>query len=298
MPSYAQLVRDLAPPALWRFGKRKLPGLVRALGGHYTHIKFSGDYGSYAEARAASEGYDAPAILAKTREALLKVKKGQNRWERDGMVSDSDEMPWPLLACLLRIAVAEGSDELRVLDFGGSLGSTYFWCRRFLSPELRLRWHIVEQPDHVTIGRADFQSDELRFDYTVEDVLKQTRPDVILVSGVIHYLEDPEQFLERLKTWAIPYFLLDRTPLWNHARHRLTVQEVPEEIYRASYPAWFLSRERILSLIETDYRLKCNIPDAEQWELDGEVIDNSLLFFEHRTLPDPRERSSRHFSLS
>lgn len=280
--SYAQLVRRLTPPAVWDFGKRRMPGLVRALGGHYTHIRFSGDYRSFAEARQASQGYDAPAILEKTREALAKVKKGLHRWERDAMVSDTDEMPWTLLACLGQIAAAKRTGALHVLDFGGSLGSTYFWCRPFLSPEIRLRWDIVEQPEHVAVGRREFQDDALRFAYRVEEVLAEHRPDVILLSGVLHYLEEPEAFLEQLKRWDIPNFLLDRTPLWNHARHRLTVQTVPEEIYLASYPAWFLSRERILSLIETDYDVRWSAADSETWEIDEEPVQNTLYFFRRR----------------
>lgn len=282
MASYAQLVRGLTPPLVWEFGKRKLPGLVRALGGHYTHIRFGGDYASYAEARAASQGYDAPAILAKTREALLKVKRGESKWERDAMVSDSDEMPWPLLACLTRIVATKGVQELNVVDFGGSLGSTYYWCRPFLTPEIRLRWHIIEQPEHVKVGRTDFADDELQFHDTVEQVLAVEKPDVLLLSGVLHYLPDPEGLLRQVNRWGLPYFILDRTPLWNHARHRLTVQEIPEEIYRASYPAWFLSRERILSLIEEAYQLRWRIPDSEQWELDNEVVPNQLCFFQRR----------------
>lgn len=282
MASYAQLVRSLTPPLVWNFGKRNLPGLVRALGGHYTHIKFEGDYPSFEAARCASAGYNAPAILAKTREALLKVKRGENRWERDAMVSDSEEMPWPLLACLARIAAVKQKSEITLVDFGGSLGSTYFWCRPFLTPEIKIYWHIVEQAEHVAVGRSDFQNDELRFHHTIEEVLADSRPDVLLLSGVLHYLEEPESFLNKLSSWAIPYFILDRTPLWDKLRHRITVQHIPPEIYEASYPAWFLSRERIMATIENHYRLRWRIPDSEAWELDQKIISNSLWFFEQR----------------
>jgi putative methyltransferase (TIGR04325 family) len=282
MASYAQLVRDLTPPAFWNFGKRRLPWLVRSLGGHYTHIRYSGDYRDFAEARRASKGYDAPAVLATTREALLKVKRGQNRWERDAMVSDSDELPWSLLACLMRVVLASPRRELNVLDFGGSLGSTYFWCRRFFGDELRVRWHIVEQAEHVKVGRTDFASDELSFDFSVPEVLAQHRVDVVLLSGVIHYLENPEAFLESVTSWKIPFLILDRTPLWEKERHRLTVQEVPPEIYSASYPAWFLSKRRVLDLIERDYDMRVRAPDTEVWEIDDQRVQNSLWFFERK----------------
>ena len=291
MSSYTQLVRGLTPPMVWDFGKRRLPGLVRALGGHYTHIRFEGDYPTYAEARTHARGYDAPSILARTREALLKVKRGENRWERDAMVSDTEEMHWSLLACLSRIAATRGDRSIEVLDFGGSLGSTYFWCRPFFAPEFRVRWHVVEQPGHVAVGRADFQSEELQFHDSIDAVLRFARPDVLLISGVVHFLEDPEAFLSQLGAWEIPYFILDRTPLWDHLRHRLTIQHVPPEIYDASYPAWFLSRARILSVIEQAYTLRWRAPDVESWEVDGQVVPNFLWFFQRR---GSEETPARH----
>ena len=104
----------------------------------------------------------------------------------------------------MRVAAVRGKRELRVVDFGGSLGSTYFWCRDFFKEDFRLRWHVVEQEAHVKVGRADFQDEELRFDFTVDDVIAQGKPDVLLMSGVLHYLEKPAAFLEQLdKQFAI-----------------------------------------------------------------------------------------------
>lgn len=280
--SRAQLVRNLTPPLIWDFGKKKLPGLVRALGGHYTHIQFSGDYASFADAKAASTGYDAPSILERTREALLKVKRGEVRWERDAMVSETEEMHWPLLAALSLIAAIKGTRNLSVLDFGGSLGSTYFWCRPFLAPEITLRWSVVEQAEHVRVGTADFQNEELRFFTEIDAALATTSPDVLLVSGSLQFLPEPEVFLQEINQRAFPYFILDRTPLWNHARHRLTVQQVPAEIYAASYPAWFLSRERVLSILDEAYTLRSRAADAEAWEIDGEVVPNFLYLYRRR----------------
>jgi putative methyltransferase (TIGR04325 family) len=282
MSSYAQLIRNLTPPAFWNFGKRHLPWLVRVLGGHFTHIRFSGNYKSWDEAQRAAVGYDAPAILAKTREAALKVKRGENRWEQDGMVSDSEAMPWPLLAALARIAATKGRPELRVLDFGGSLGSTYFWCRPFFASDFKLVWSVVEQAEHVKIGKSDFQNNELRFHFTVDEALAEGPADVLLLSGVLHYLDQPEIWLENLRRWPIPFLILDRTPLWERDHHRLTVQHVPKEIYAASYPVWFLSKQKIVSLIERDYTLLQRAPDTETWEIDGEPVKNALWFFERR----------------
>jgi hypothetical protein len=76
--------------------------------------------------------------------------------------------------------------------------------------------------------------------------------------------------------------------MWERDRHRLTVQHVPREIYEASYPAWFLSRRRVLAAIERNYELVWRAPDSETWEIDGELVPNSTWFFRLRTEPNAR----------
>jgi putative methyltransferase (TIGR04325 family) len=125
-------------------------------------IIFAGHYANWADALRDSEGYDTPLILNKTRDALLQVKNGQAVYERDSVLFDKIEHSFPLLAGLLRAAVAQ-EGNLCLVDFGGALGSSYFQCRAFLKPVRQLQWLVVEQPAHVQCGRKDFQSDELFF---------------------------------------------------------------------------------------------------------------------------------------
>ncbi len=62
-------------------------------------------------------------------QATRKVVAGEAVYERDSVVFDHLEYAWPLLACLLQIAAERRS--LRVIDFGGSLGSSWRQNRRF-----------------------------------------------------------------------------------------------------------------------------------------------------------------------
>src|SRR5205823_2837625 len=105
------------------------------------------------------------------------------------------------LAALLRASVRKGS--LSVLDFGGALGSSYFQCRKFLSPLRHLRWSVVEQAAQVACGRADFSNDELVFYESVEACLKQETPDLLVLSSVLQYLPDPHKTLSELLSYRI-----------------------------------------------------------------------------------------------
>jgi putative methyltransferase (TIGR04325 family) len=218
-------------------------------------IEFTGDYASWADAKGASDGYEASVILDRTTAALLKVKRGEAVYERDSVVMDQPEYPFPVIAALLRAAVAEAG-RLSVLDFGGSLGSTYFQCRRLLTVVPRLEWLVVEQPGHVARGRELFEDDGLRFFVSADECLQRHRPNVLLLSGVLQCLPDPYGMLRSLLALNIPHLILDRTAFYRRDRDRLTVQAVPEWIYPASYPAWFLSESKLTAMIAgADYNL-------------------------------------------
>jgi putative methyltransferase (TIGR04325 family) len=211
-------------------------------------IEFTGDYASWAEAKRDSDGYESPVILERTTSALLKVKRGEAVYERDSVILDHPEYPFPVVAALLRAAV-EGHGRLSVLDFGGSLGSTYFQCRRLLGSVPDIEWLVVEQPGHVARGRELFEGDGLRFFETADACVARHRPNVLLLSGVLQCLPNPYDALRALLKHGIPHLIIDRTAFFTSDRDRLTVQTVPEWIYPASYPAWFLSETKLTQAI-------------------------------------------------
>jgi len=239
MTMLKQFAKALIPPVVWRMGLR-LSGT--------RNLCFEGDYPSWQSALSAAGGYDAPLILERVREAALKVKRGKAVFERDSVCFHHEEYRWPTLACLLRIA-AENGGVLRVLDFGGSLGSFYFQHRKHFRHLKNIRWAVVEQPHYVACGRADFQDDVLQFYETIEDCLEEGAVDVVFCSSVLEYLEKPYDVLAGLAHSGVPYLLLDRTPFIAGDKDRLTVQHVPASIYPASYPAWFFSKQHFLDEI-------------------------------------------------
>lgn len=81
--------------------------------------------------------------------------------------------------------------------------------------------------------------------------------NVIILSGVIQYLEDPYIFLNKMFTYRIPYLIFDRTIVFEdrEANDRLTIQRVPPEIYRASYPCWIFNERKLGFYIRDSYAL-------------------------------------------
>ncbi|MES1174473.1 MAG: methyltransferase, TIGR04325 family [Myxococcales bacterium] len=215
---------------------------------------FAGDYASWAQARENCTGYDGAAILRRVVETTRDVVAGRVAAERDAIPLPKVEYSWPLLASLLFVACQEAG-ALRVADFGGSLGSTYRQNLRFLTGIKQLSWAVVEQPDFIAAGKREFENETLKFFDTLEAAFEAIRPNVVLLSGVIQYLEQPHAMLDRIFALKPSFVVLDRTPLIDAPKDRLTVQTVSKRIYPGSYPAWFFARGPLLKRFEADYEL-------------------------------------------
>lgn len=231
--------------------------------------RWSGNYGSWAEAKRSSTGYNSELILEKVKAALLQVKNGKAVYERDSVLFEEPQYSWPLLASLMWIA-ARSKGVLNIIDFGGSLGSSYFQNRMFLQSLTRVQWNIVEQKSYVDVGKEYFEGRDLEFFHDIESCLRKHSSNTILFSSVLQYLEKPYLLLEKVKTFDIEFILLDRTSFNIEGGDRLTIQTVPPEIYPASYPCWFFDKKRFCTFFEDSFNIvaqfesldKANIPST------------------------------------
>jgi putative methyltransferase (TIGR04325 family) len=228
-----------------------------------TNLRLVGDYPDWSAAQADSTGYDADVILEKTRDALLKVKAGEAVYERDSVLFDEIHYSWPVLTALLWVA-AQQEGRLNVLDFGGSLGSTYFQNRHFLSHLPDLCWNIVEQAQQVETGKRYFEDAHLHFYTSVDACLAATQSQVILLGGVLQYLEHPYELLNTLAATPCPYLIIDRTPFSSDGRDRLCVQHVPSTIYPASYPSWIFSAQRFKALLSLHWEIIAEFDNSDR----------------------------------
>ena len=250
-------LKTLAPPLLLDH--------IQVLTG--TKIRFTGDFKSWSEAEAASGGYSTPAILEQTIKAARRVKSGMAAFERDGVAFKEMEYNFPLAWALMRTAARCG--KLHVLDFGGSLGSSYFQSRTLVRSSLDLRWAIVDQLAHVEAGKKEFANTELSFHTTIDEACQDHRFDALLLSGVIQCLSDPYGFLEDVLNRRIPSIILDRTPFMVDGTNRLTIERVPRRIYRASYPAWFFCEKQVLSKFAKHYDQVATWPALDKHHPQG-----------------------------
>lgn len=231
---------------------------------------WKGNYATWEDARQHASGYDDDAILLKVKDALLKVKSGEAIYERDSVLFDTVEYSWPLLSALMWIAAQE-QGKLNLIDFGGSLGSSYFQNKAFLKDLKEVNWNIVEQHKFVECGKQYFESEQLRFFESIEACMQQFSVHTLISSSTLQYIEKPYEMLDNMLKHSFRYMVFDLIPMWN-APDRITVQTVPPTIYEASYPCWILNEEKFLTKVESAYTLISSFETQHVIDVDGKPL--------------------------
>jgi putative methyltransferase (TIGR04325 family) len=263
---FINYIKLLVPPlivlALKKvFVKKKISNFVVNNSGWFNN------YSNWIEAKQDCSGYNEENILNKVKESLLKVKNNEAVYERDSVLFKNKQYSERLLIGLLYIA-AKNNYMLNVLDFGGSLGSTYFQNREILAHLKSLKWNIVEQDNFVLEGKKSFENDELKFYSNLKDCIYENSIDVIILSSVLQYLDNPYLFIKELQKFNIKNIIIDRTSFIKGQNERICKQIVPERIYKASYPIHFFIESNFIRIFNEKY----NIKDSFKSYCDGDYI--------------------------
>jgi putative methyltransferase (TIGR04325 family) len=207
---------------------------------------WSGNFDCWKSALEKTNGYSDEYILEKCKKSIEFVKQNSNYYERDSVLFEKKQYNWGIISTLLQVAL-ENKNTLKVLDFGGSLGSSYYQNLSYIEKVDTVQWCVIEQENFVKCGRENFEDDKLKFYYTIEECMEYNKPNVVLLSSVLQYLEKPHELIEKVLSLDIDNIIIDRTAFIECERDIITIQNVPEGIYKASYPAWFFNKENFLA---------------------------------------------------
>ena len=229
----------------WRASDWVPPVVARALTRQSRYeTRFIDGLDSWQDAVARAGGYDEEGILDRVLHSTREVVSGRAVAERDGVTLGAPEIRWPVVGALLN-AARESGGLLSVLDFGGSLGSTYRQHHALLSG-MDLRWNVVEQPAFSASGR-EFEDGTLRFFDSITGCIDATSPTVVLFSSVLQYLPDPHAVIREAQSVGARAIIIDRTPMTAQPEDIPVVQVAPPALYPVSYPAWLMSHERLVT---------------------------------------------------
>jgi len=136
--------------------------------------RFTGAYGSYAEAYAVARrhglaGYDHDEIAHVAFEKMCEVAL----WD------------YPILFWLQKLS----NEVLLLVDAGGHMGTKYRAFRKLLPAVNELDWTVYDLPAIVRAGRRRAEQDGLKSLHFVEHLEDAGAPDLFLGSGLLQYLD-------------------------------------------------------------------------------------------------------------
>lgn len=245
-------------------------------------LYYKGDYSSWGEATRAAEQYGGAyadsSILERVAKSTQLVRNGEAAYEQDGVTFDKLTINYPLISSFLYTYAKIGN--LAVLDVGGALGSTYFRYRK-LWDELNAKWTVIEQAHYVEYGKNNVP--EIQFLNNVNEY--EEKPSVILLSSVLAYLDQPYEMLKNLMACGSPYIIIDETAFHPDNRESITLEFVPESIYKAVYPLHLFSIDKFKNFVsengyeiinEWDFEFG-NIPLREKTNKVVDTIEKGFL---------------------
>jgi putative methyltransferase (TIGR04325 family) len=233
---------------------------------------WDGNYNSWDIAAKKCNGYDSDEIIERCFNSLLKVKNGNAIYERDSVLFDKKEFSTGLLASLF-ITGLTNDNQISVLDFGGSFGTSFFQNIEFSTYFKKFEWSIVEQNKMFTLGKEFFENEKLIFFDTIDEVFRQRKPNLFLISSSLQYISNPTDILNQINLSKTRFVVFDRIP-FSESENFITIQTVPPSIYDASYPCWIFNYEWLLGQL-TNYKVIFDFPsycDADQFINDGLLV--------------------------
>lgn len=191
-------------------------------------------------------GYDDPSITEKALSSILETKDQSDRYERDSsIIEGTPDFAFNSLRWIKEFAKDK---KINLVDFGGSLGSSFFQLKPFLD-NYSVKWNVIEQEHVAAVGKSKLENDQLKFFSNIQNIPDASSISTFFSSSAIQYLQDPYKVLHNLNLGRFNYLIFDRLSVIESKKDRLTIQIVPKKRYRAIYPCWFLSKKKFLNCL-------------------------------------------------
>lgn len=173
-------LRDFIPPIVGKITHRRAPSTLT-------------EYGSYEEALAHSDSYEAADII--------NVVARKTEIYRIQLVNSSSPRigDRQALQNLFVLSHVRPERALHVVELGGACGANYFQLDHLL-PGRIASWRIVETPAMAARARQAFQGSTLSFHENLPEAVANAKcRDLLIAQGVLQYTAQPlEKFAELL----------------------------------------------------------------------------------------------------
>lgn len=223
-------------------------------------VNYTGNYSTWKEAESESKGYDQKNIFDKNLSSLEHILAGNKKCEKDTILYDNYQYSFPTILGL-NFASNQDGNTISVLDYGGGFASSYFRNYKILK-QFKLSWTVVEQDHIVDIANQKFKGiNQISFltNAQLQEHVNKFNFNLVLLGSSIQFFANPSRILKSFSSQNLKSIVVEQTPFVKHGPSRITIQNVKEPVYDASYPAWHFNESEFRSWIaphfETEYRM-------------------------------------------
>lgn len=143
-----------------------------------------------------------------------------------------------------------------ILDFGGGIGSDFFFCKEILNTDRLGKWVVCENEKIASAFKQIIKGESslIHISHLRELSQLNIKIDFVYMSGTLQYLgKDPMMLLDELIKLNPRFIFINRTPMWDKPA-RLTKQLRPklnpDENKRITYPCWIFNETGIITFME------------------------------------------------
>lgn len=168
--------------------------------------------------------------------------------------------------------------SVSLLDFGGACGTHYFSTRKFLPPDLRFKWIVIEAKRMVQAAKLKkLSGNELFFMDNINKVIESdSKIDLVYTSGAIQYVDEPYDCLKKLLKVGATYILFERMILGFSDNDVISIQKsllsangpgrLPDGYQDkfVAYPRTVMSYQKFINVVVDSYDLMWTFSDNDE----------------------------------
>jgi putative methyltransferase (TIGR04325 family) len=132
--------------------------------------------------------------------------------------SDYAVLYWLSIAC---------NGSFKVFDFGGNAGNLFYSYWPYLEKRGSIEWTVLDIPSVVEQGRRIADEENVRELSFTTSVREFSADQCLLISGALHYVEEPLSDFVRQFPDSPRYIIINRTPVHDDKAAFVTVQSTP-----------------------------------------------------------------------
>lgn len=207
---------------------------------------WEGIYSQYQDVPSNGAGFDSEEWISNIRQSTANALESLS-CQPNGIPYDipSYHSLFSLTVELLR----QHREQLRVLDFGGGMGMAFANLLRSLGegpPKPPIDYLVIDNDRSCREGARLFnQMRFVQFSSTLPENLGDV--DIVLLSGVLQFVEDYKSILKRLAALNAPYWLFTFVPTGDIPTFASGQKNVPG----STIPVWFFNLGELLEIMRS-----------------------------------------------